>query len=150
MKTPDQVYKIHIDATPEKVWSAIIDPEFTKQYWFGNANVAAKWEKGAPWQHQGMDSGTLYHGGIIEDIVPNERLVLSWSNSADDPDVSRVTFTLTSKDGGTDLVIIHGDFIEGSSMAISVSKGWPNVIANMKEFLEHGVTKNLKTACDCI
>jgi uncharacterized protein YndB with AHSA1/START domain len=149
MNAPDQVYKTHIDAAPEKVWAAITNPEFTKQYWFGNANVAAKWEQGAPWEHKGMDSGNVHHSGLIEEIVPNERLVLSWGNPGDERDVSRVTFTLKAKDNGTDLMIVHGDFIDGSQMATRVANGWPKVIANMKEFLEQGQTSQLKAACGC-
>ncbi len=149
MKSPDQVYKTHIEATPDKVWAAIVNPEFTRQYWFGNANIAAKWERGAAWEHKGLDSGTIHHAGIIEDIVENERLVLSWGNPGDATDISRVTFTLTSKDGGTDLVIVHGDFIDDSQMAKRVGGGWPKVIANLKDFLEQGQTADLKTACGC-
>jgi uncharacterized protein YndB with AHSA1/START domain len=119
MTPPDQVYKTHIDATPAQVWDAITNPEFCKQYWFGNANVAAKWEKGGAWEHKGMENGAVYHSGIIEESVKNERLVLSWGNPGDDKDISRVSFTLEAKDGGVELTIIHGDFVEGSVMAES-------------------------------
>lgn len=147
MTTPDQVYKTHINASADKVWAAIINPEFTRQYWFGNVNVAATWEKGAPWEHKGLDSGTVHHLGIIEDIVLNIRLVLSWGNPGDDHDISRVTFTLEEKDGGTELTIVHGDFVDDSAIAKRVSGGWPKVVANMKEFLESGAVASPGVAC---
>lgn len=150
MKTPDQIYKTHIASTPDKVWEAITNPEFTLQYWFGNANVAAKWEAGAPWEHKGLDSGTVHHLGIIEEIVPNKRLVLSWGNPGDKADISRVTFTIEATDGGVDLTIIHGDFADGSTMATRVANGWPKVVAGLKAFLENAPAADVKQAgCGC-
>jgi uncharacterized protein YndB with AHSA1/START domain len=29
------VYVIYIRTTPEKLWQALIDPEFTRQFWVG-------------------------------------------------------------------------------------------------------------------
>ena len=34
---PKTVYVTYIAATPEKVWQALTDPEFSKQYFFGFA-----------------------------------------------------------------------------------------------------------------
>jgi uncharacterized protein YndB with AHSA1/START domain len=135
MKIPDQVYKTTIDTTPAQLWEAITNPEFTKQYWFGNANVSS-WEEGADWKHVGIDSGTVHHVGKVEEIDPPRRLVLSWHNEGDTRDVSRVTFAITPVDQGVELVITHGDFIEDSAMAKRVSGGWPKVVAGLKEFLE--------------
>jgi uncharacterized protein YndB with AHSA1/START domain len=32
---PGTVYVTYIAATPERVWQALIDPSFTRQYFFG-------------------------------------------------------------------------------------------------------------------
>jgi len=45
MTTPEQVYETYIRTTPEKVWAAITNPEFTRQYWGGGSNVS-DWKKG--------------------------------------------------------------------------------------------------------
>ena len=37
---PELVYTTYIRTTPEKVWNAITNPEFTRQYWGGNENVS--------------------------------------------------------------------------------------------------------------
>jgi len=34
---PKTVYVTYIDARPEQVWQALIDPAFTRQYFFGFA-----------------------------------------------------------------------------------------------------------------
>ena len=148
MTKPDQVYKTTIATTPEKLWQAIINPEFTKQYWFGNANIST-WEKGAKWEHRGMDSGTLFHDGVVEDIVPNKRLVLSWGNPGDAKDVSTATFDIKKVGDTVELTITHGNFIEGSVMASRVAGGWPKVVAAMKEYLETGKAVDITHADKC-
>jgi uncharacterized protein YndB with AHSA1/START domain len=30
------VYVIYIRTTPEKLWQALLDPEFTRQFWVGS------------------------------------------------------------------------------------------------------------------
>lgn len=41
---PDSVvYVTYIKTTPEKLWDALINPEFTRQYWFG-IEVKSDWK----------------------------------------------------------------------------------------------------------
>src|SRR4030095_11933076 len=40
------VYVIFIRTTPEKLWKALTDPQFTSAYWFGTT-VESGWQKGA-------------------------------------------------------------------------------------------------------
>ena len=35
MSKPQFVYVTYIASTPEKVWAALTEPEFTRQCWFG-------------------------------------------------------------------------------------------------------------------
>ena len=48
------VYVTYIQATPEKVWNALQDPEMTKDYW-GRHRNRSDWKKGSPWQHESYD-----------------------------------------------------------------------------------------------
>lgn len=148
MNTPDQVYKTAITTTPEKLWAAITNPEFTKQYWFGNANVAAEWKQGAPWQHKGMDTGTVHCEGVIVELIPNKKLALTWYNPGETQDVSLVTFDIVQKGEICELTITHGDFIDNSEMAPCVANGWPKVVGNMKEWLETGRVTSPDAPCD--
>src|ERR1700739_267196 len=43
------VYVSYIRTTPEKLWSALTDAEFMKQYWFG-VHGESKWPAGHPGQ----------------------------------------------------------------------------------------------------
>ena len=35
MSKPEFVYVTYIETTPEKLWHALTDSEFTERYWFG-------------------------------------------------------------------------------------------------------------------
>ena len=43
------VYVTYIRTTPEKLWSALTDGEFMKQYWFGTQGES-QWRAVAAWQ----------------------------------------------------------------------------------------------------
>ena len=35
MRKPEFVYVTYIETTPEKLWEALTDADFTERYWFG-------------------------------------------------------------------------------------------------------------------
>ena len=72
------VYVTYIRATPEKVWQALIDPEFTRQFWAGTWQEC-EWKAGSPWRIMIPDGRVGDHGEVLE-IEPHRRLVLSWLN----------------------------------------------------------------------
>ena len=43
------VYVTYIQTTPEKLWSALTNAEFAKQYWFG-CHCESEWTAGSPWK----------------------------------------------------------------------------------------------------
>jgi uncharacterized protein YndB with AHSA1/START domain len=43
------VYVTYIRTTPEKLWQALIDPEFTRRYWVETWQES-DWKPGASWQ----------------------------------------------------------------------------------------------------
>jgi len=45
------VYVIYLAAPPERVWQALLDGEFTRQYW-GHENVS-DWKPGSAWSTGG-------------------------------------------------------------------------------------------------
>ena len=52
------VYVTYIRTTPEKLWSALTDAEFMKQYWFGN-HCESQWTAGSSWKNVYPDGRTL-------------------------------------------------------------------------------------------
>ena len=135
---PELIYTTYIRTTPEKLWNAIINPEFARQYWGGNENVS-DWKAGSKWVHvTGDEQRAIRITGKVVESVPPKRLVLTWADPANEADVSRVTFEIEPVDDTVRLDVIHGDFTPGSDMVNKVSGGWPRVLSSLKSFLETG------------
>lgn len=136
MNNADQVYTSYIKTTPEKLWQAITNPEFTRQYWGGCGNIS-EWKKGAKWRHEGAEKNVHVAGEVLESIPP-KKLVLSWASPDNMADVSHVTFEIEPVHDLVRLVVTHGNFKTGSDMSGRVSQGWPLVLSSLKSFLETG------------
>jgi len=144
MTNPDFVYTVYIKTTPEKLWNAITNPEFTRQYW-GNENIS-DWKKGSKWQHVGIDEQrTVRLVGEVSESIRPKRLVLTWadpSDAADKSQHSRVTFEIEPIGDMVRLNVIHSNLLAGSEMARKIADGWPRVLSSMKSFLEAGKALN--------
>jgi uncharacterized protein YndB with AHSA1/START domain len=139
MNKPELIYTTYIRTTPEKLWNAIINPEFTRQYWGGNENIS-DWKPGSKWVHATGDAERAIRvTGKVLESVPPKRLVLTWADPAKEGDVSRVTFQIEPVDDEVRLDVIHGDFQPDSDMITRVSGGWPRVLSSLKSFLETGI-----------
>jgi uncharacterized protein YndB with AHSA1/START domain len=46
MSRPSFIYVTYINSTPEKVWQALTDPDFTRKYWVNHRN-ASDWKVGS-------------------------------------------------------------------------------------------------------
>jgi len=134
------VYVTYIRTTPEKLWSALTDAEFHKQYWFG-CHCESRWTAGSPWQLLYPD-GRIADAGEIVEAEPPRRLVIRWRNEWK-PELkaegwSLCTMELETGAGAVKLSITHSVEREPSSFIAAVSGGWPKVISNLKSLLETG------------
>jgi uncharacterized protein YndB with AHSA1/START domain len=135
-------YEIYIQATPQQIWSALTDPEMTKQYWSRHRNVSS-WIPGASWQHQDYDDSSIVDltGIVVESTAPR-RLVLTWAFPSDAgiaERTSRVSFELEPfGEGAVCLTVRHEDLEPDSPMLDGVTKGWPIVLSSLKTLLETG------------
>jgi len=134
------VYVTYIRTTPERLWSALTDPEFTRQYWFGVRNES-EWKVGAPWRLVFPDGRVADTGEILE-VDPPKRLVIKWRNEFR-PELkaegyARCTMELEPVDGAVKLSITHSIEQEPSKFIEAVSGGWPRILSNLKSLLETG------------
>jgi uncharacterized protein YndB with AHSA1/START domain len=141
MQKPKLVYSTFIRTTPKKLWDAITEPKFTRQYWGGFAN-ASDWKKGSEWKHLNPDKEVWITGKVLECKAP-KRLVLSWADPEKLAEKSRVTFEIEQIEDMTCLTVAHDNLKPGSRMLRGVSWGWPRVISSMKTFLETGKGLNI-------
>jgi len=134
------VYVTFIRTTPERLWSALTAPEFTKQYWFG-MHCESEWKAGSSWQLKFQDGRVADAGEIVEAERP-KRLVIKWRNEFK-PEMkaegySRCTIDLEPRDGAVKLTITHEMEKPGTKFIEAVSGGWPLILSNLKSLLETG------------
>lgn len=139
------VYVTYIQTTPEKVWDALMNPELTKQYWFGHHN-ASDWKVGSSWKHQMYDDPSVVHvvGKVLESDAPR-RLVVSWVSPGDEGNeekTSRVIYEIETFGKNVKLTVTHEDLHQ--EMFDSVGFGWPIVLCNLKTLLETGTAMEME------
>jgi uncharacterized protein YndB with AHSA1/START domain len=133
------VYEIYIGASAETVWKALLDGEFTRQYW-EHENVS-DWAPGSRWEHRRADDGTVRILGEVLEASPPNRLVITWTDPSDrlsESRHSRVTFEIQPVADMVRLTITHDDLEPGSDMERKISTGWPRVLSSLKSLLETG------------
>lgn len=134
------VYVTYIRTTPARLWQALLDPEFTRQYWFETHHECA-WTAGSPWRLM-IPDGRVAHSGEVLEIVPERQLVLRWRaefNAALHAEGdSRVTFQLQPQGDTVKLTVIHEIDRPDSKLVGTLSNGWPHLLASLKSLLETG------------
>ena len=136
------VYVTYIRTTPEKLWTALTDAEFMKQYWFG-MHAESDWTTGSPWSLVSSE-GQIFDAGAIVESDPPRRLVIRWRHQ-NKPELkaegdSRCTMELEPSGPAVKLSITHTIERSPSKFIEAVSGGWPKVISNLKSLLETGTT----------
>jgi uncharacterized protein YndB with AHSA1/START domain len=134
------VYVTYIRTTPQKLWQALIDPEFTRRYWC-ETRQECEWKPGASWRLM-IPDGRLADSGEVVEIEPQRRLVLTWRNEFK-PEMrvegySRLTYELEQQGEAVKLTLIHEIDKPDSKLIQAVSGGWPAIIASLKSLLETG------------
>ena len=134
------VYVTYIRATPEKVWQALTEPEFTRQFWAGTSQEC-EWKVGASWRIMIPDGRVADQGEVLQ-LEPHRRLVLSWRNEFK-PELrqegySRLTWLLEPEGDMVRLTVRHEIDLPQSRLIEAVSGGWPLILASLKSLLETG------------
>lgn len=138
MNKSDQHYTMFINATPHKVWDAITNPEFSRQYWGGHANIS-DWKEGSTWRHADTNNNNdVRVTGKVLESTPPKRLVISWFSPDNEADVSEVIFTIEPVHNVVRLEVTHHKFKPDSTMADAVANGWPAVLCSLKTYVETG------------
>lgn len=138
---PKQVYQMFIKATPERVWEAMTNPEFTTRY-FGGPRVSSDLNLGSPFNYLSPEGKIVVEGEVVESDPPR-RLVHTWRSLWDDAvsqdSASRVTWELSPRgDGVTCLTVVHDHFDGETATYKQTSGGWSWVLSNLKTLLETG------------
>jgi uncharacterized protein YndB with AHSA1/START domain len=134
------VYVTYIRTTKQKLWQALIEPEFTRRYWVETWQES-EWKPGAPWRLM-IPDGRIGDSGEILEFEPERRLVLTWRNEFKpemrEEGYSRMTMELEQQGEAVKLTVIHEMDKPGSKLIDAVSNGWPMLLSSLKSLLETG------------
>jgi uncharacterized protein YndB with AHSA1/START domain len=134
------IYVTFIRTTPEKLWTALTNPEVMREYWFG-MHQECDWKVGSSWRLLFSDGRVADSGEVLE-ADPPRRLVLKWRNEfrpelrTEGP--ARCTYELEPVGDAVKLTITHAMDRAESKVIAAVSGGWPRILSNLKSLLETG------------
>lgn len=137
---PANVFAVFVKATPEQVWRAITESEFTRRYYYAST-VESDWQPGSPYCYL-IDGNEAIVGEVLE-ADPPRRLVMTfdarWDEdvAADPP--SRITWEVADAAPGLSrLTVIHEGLVPGTATFEQVPKGMPLILSGLKTLLETG------------
>jgi uncharacterized protein YndB with AHSA1/START domain/DNA-binding transcriptional ArsR family regulator len=139
MDRPRHVFQVYIRTTPEQLWQAITEPDFTERY-FHRSRVSSTWRTGQRVSYE-IDGELAVDGEVVE-ADPPKRLVQTWRFTRnpiykEDPP-SRVTWEIEPVGDACKLTLVHDGFDTETVTFKSVGSGWPVVLSSLKSFLETG------------
>jgi uncharacterized protein YndB with AHSA1/START domain len=128
---------------PEKVWRAWTDAEAVKKWWgpdAGEAVSAAELDVRVGGRFRivfGGPDGTAHEcAGVYKEVVPNRKLVFTWSWPRTTPErVSVVTIEFKRVPDGTELDFRHEQFFDEKARD-DHKRGWTGLLEKLERFLQ--------------
>jgi uncharacterized protein YndB with AHSA1/START domain len=134
-------YAIYIKTTPEPLWEALTNPDFTQRYWWGR-RLTTDWKVGSEIKALYADNKLDWQGKVLI-FQPPTKLSYTFhleevpALKNDKPSV--VTFEITP--AGKSVVKLAVTHTELSRPGLDdVSSGWPQLLCCMKSVMETGET----------
>ena len=153
-----QVYRVYIRATPDAIWTAITDPDWTDRYGYGGR---AQYELRPGGSFRLLASEGMRAQGVPEVAVdgevieadPPRKLVQTWrlamEASLAAEGFTRLTYEIEPLEGGvTKLTIthdltdrpVHAGLVAGEMEDTGAGGGWAWVLSGLKTLLETGAS----------
>ena len=151
-ETNEYVYTTYIRTTPERLWQAITDPEFSRQY-MGHG-IDSDWVEGSTYAWVEAGVRIEHPEQVILEADPYRRLAFTFHTfvpeikaiapSLTDETIarlaserrSRVSFDIEQDGDQVKLTVVHDEFGPDSLVREMVSGGWPRKLADLKSGLE--------------
>jgi uncharacterized protein YndB with AHSA1/START domain len=153
-----QVYRVYIKATPQAIWDAITQPDWTDRYGYGGfIRYDGAIRPGTTFRHlsneamQSMGAPEVMVDGEVIEADPPRKLVQTWRMVMDEglcaEGFTRVTYEIAEmKDGVSRLTLTHelegkpklAFLVSGGAEEQGAGGGWSWVLSDLKTVLESG------------
>ncbi len=135
-------YEAFIRTTPEQLWRAITDSEFTSKYFYGSP-VETGMKVGDDFVYLTPDRAGRMGEGRIVDVEPGKRLVLDEYRLLYEPEVagdrpSRETWEIEPAGPVCKLRFVHDQLVADGPTHRAMVGGIPLIISSLKSLLETG------------
>jgi uncharacterized protein YndB with AHSA1/START domain len=145
---PKTVYVTYIAATPEKVWQALTDPVFTRQYFFGFA-VDVEPKVGGAFRLLAPDGGVHVRGEVVE-WSPPRRFASTWlvagMKGYGELPASLVSYDIEPSGEAVKLTMMESHSWDVPDAILKGGQaGWPKILSGLKSLLETGKPLAMKT-----
>ncbi len=159
MEKIEFVYVTYIRTTPEKLWEALTNGDFSEKYWMG-FRIEVELRAGGSVRilpPKGMEQHGDHTGEVLV-CEPCRKLVYTW-NPKDRPEIakkrdslSRVTYELTPMGSQVRLRLIHENLLpedlgKDPNTFQGINNGWPAVMSSLKSLLETGEPITFSAPC---
>ena len=130
------VYVTFIRTTPEKLWRALSEPEFTRQILVRDG-AGMRMEAGRIRGRSSFPTGAWRDSGEVVEIDPPRKLVLKWRHELF-PEMtgegySRMTYELEPHGETVKLTLTHEMDKKESKFIKAVANGWPMILGQPEE-----------------
>ena len=131
----------HRQGAPERVWSALTDPEQVRS-WMVGTTLTTDWQVGSPITWQGEMDGKPYEdkGEVLEVEAPSRLSMTHYSplmGQEDRPEnYHTVTYTLTPTRDGRTTVALEQDGNDSQEQADQFSQNWQQMLESLKQTAE--------------
>jgi uncharacterized protein YndB with AHSA1/START domain len=137
--TMEKIYEIYIRTTPERLWTAITDPDARAKFQFGN-RVDSDWTPGSRFEMTNPHAPGLLGEGVNLEVDPPRRLVQTmvalWGEDVKGEGTSRITWEIEPVGDSCRLTLTHDQLREGANNQLY--GGWPMILSGLKTWLETG------------
>jgi len=151
-----QIHRVYIKATPEAIWAAITDPDWTQKYGYGGRVIfdLSPGGKVVGYTSDEMRAtgapDVALEGEVIE-ADPPRKLVMTWclvmGPEMREEGFTRLTYDVEAMEAGsTKLTVTHelegapktAQLISGAWESRGAGGGWPWILSDLKSLLETG------------
>jgi uncharacterized protein YndB with AHSA1/START domain len=138
--TADHVYEIVIRSTPDQVWQALTDGEFTQRYYF-NTRVESDWQPGSLCRYYDPKGNVSLEGEILE-IEPQRSLKTTfkpmWVPQSEGGQLSTLSWEIQALGPVSSVKLTHAGIDDASFQAGRMHLGWVYALSSLKSLLETG------------